>query len=184
MFTQIGGKLESDFSDPLGLLNDCHQRIRYFLNVLITVCEQSADKQLAPDQRIALEKSLWYFREAGPRHTEDEEKSLFPILRAKNIPRVRIALEKIEKLEADHRQAEADHDDVDSIGHRWLTDGALSREDFRQMKILLANLLRLYRRHLVMEEAEIFSLADGVLSRSEKDLVGQEMAARRGLLRR
>ncbi|QNI37662.1 hemerythrin domain-containing protein [Edaphobacter albus] len=184
MFTQIGGKPESDFSDPLGLLSDCHQRIRYFLNVLVSVCAQAAEKQLTPDQRTVLEKALWYFREAGPRHTEDEEKSLFPVLRAKNIPRVRRALEKIEKLEVDHRQAEADHDDVDAIGRRWLSDGALSQEDFRQMRILLANLTRLYKRHLVMEEAEIFALADGVLSRNEKDLVGREMAARRGILRR
>jgi hemerythrin-like domain-containing protein len=182
MFTQIGGKPESDFSDPLGMLSDCHQRIRHFLNVLISVYEQAAEKPLIADQRIALEKALWYFREAGPRHTADEEKSLFPLLRTKNIPRVRRALEKVERLETDHRRAESDHDDVDAIGHRWLSDGSLSKEDFRQMKVLLANLMKLYKRHLAMEEAEIFVLADGVLSRSEKELIGQEMAARRSLI--
>lgn len=184
MLMQIGGKPESDFSDPLGLLSDCHQRIRYFLNVLTTVCEQSAEKPLTADQKIALEKALWYFREAGPRHTADEEQSLFPLLRAKNTPRVRRALEKVERLEADHRHAEADHDDVDSIGRRWLSDGSLSKEDSRQMKVLLANLMRLYKRHLDMEEAEIFVLADGVLTRDEKDVIGREMASRRGILRR
>ncbi|MBS1822406.1 MAG: hemerythrin domain-containing protein [Acidobacteria bacterium] len=184
MLTQIGGKPESDFSDPLGLLSDCHQRIRYFLGVLISVCEQARVNQLTVDQRTGLEKALWYFREAGPRHTADEEKSLFPLLRAKNIPRVLRALEKVDRLEADHRQAEVDHDDVDTIGRRWLSDGSLSKEDLRQMKVLLSNLMALYKRHLVVEEAEIFVLADGVLSDGEKDLVGREMAARRGILRR
>jgi hemerythrin-like domain-containing protein len=184
MLTQIGAKPESDFNDPLGMLTDCHQRIRYFLSILITVCEEAAEKQLTPEQRIVLEKALWYFREAGPRHTADEEESLFPRLRAKDVPRIHRAFEKIAKLEADHRQAEADHDDVHVIGHRWLSDGSLSKEDLRQMKVLLTDLTRLYRRHLIMEESEIFALADGVLSRDEKNLVGREMAARRGILRR
>jgi hemerythrin-like domain-containing protein len=148
------------------------------------VCEQATENPLTPDQHLGLEKALWYFREAGPRHTADEEESLFPRLRAMDIPRVRRAFEKLEKLEADHRRAEADHDEIDAIGHRWLLNGVLPKEDIRQMRVLLASLARLYKRHLVLEEAEIFVLAEGVLSGNEKNLLGREMAARRGVLRR
>jgi hypothetical protein len=29
----IGAKRESDFTDPIGMLSDCHRRIEMFLNV-------------------------------------------------------------------------------------------------------------------------------------------------------
>ena len=33
----IGARRESDFSDPIGMLGDCHRRIERFLNALLTV---------------------------------------------------------------------------------------------------------------------------------------------------
>lgn len=33
----IGAKRESDFTDPIGMLGDCHRRIERFLNVLLTI---------------------------------------------------------------------------------------------------------------------------------------------------
>ena len=35
MFLQIGAKPESDFSEPLGMLSDCHKRIQFFLKDLM-----------------------------------------------------------------------------------------------------------------------------------------------------
>ena len=37
----IGAKRESDFSDPLGMLSDCHRRIERFLHALIVVAGQA-----------------------------------------------------------------------------------------------------------------------------------------------
>ena len=34
---QIGQPLDHDFDEPLGLLTDCHRRIEYFLDVLVTL---------------------------------------------------------------------------------------------------------------------------------------------------
>ena len=36
----IGAKPESSFTDPLGMLSDCHRRIEMFLNVLVRLAEQ------------------------------------------------------------------------------------------------------------------------------------------------
>ena len=37
----IGGKPESSFADPIGLLGDCHRRIERFLAVLVEVSAQA-----------------------------------------------------------------------------------------------------------------------------------------------
>jgi len=72
----IGSKRESDLTDPIGMLGDCHRRIEMFLDVLVSVAEQAHGDRLTEDQRGALETALRYFREAAPNHTADEEESL------------------------------------------------------------------------------------------------------------
>src|ERR1700694_2567703 len=78
---QIGQK-ESDFTDPLGLLSDCHRRIEHFLAVLIRLCDKAQGGPLDAEREDLLKKALAYFRNAAPKHTADEEHSLFPRLRA------------------------------------------------------------------------------------------------------
>src|SRR5262252_10900664 len=98
----IGAKRESDFTDPIGMLGDCHRRIEMFLNVLVRVAEQARGDALNAEQRGALESALRYFREAAPKHTADEEESLFPRLRNMRNPEVEAALGKLGPLERDH----------------------------------------------------------------------------------
>src|ERR1700690_3148867 len=107
---QIGQKRESDFDSPLGLLSDCHRRIESFLGVLNRVAAEYQGRQLSADGRTALEKALKYFRESAPKHTSDEEDSLFPRLRASAHPLAKSSLDALDALEADHVAAAADHD--------------------------------------------------------------------------
>src|SRR5579864_2122594 len=79
MPVQIGAKAHS-FSDPTGLLSDCHRRIEMFLGSLQRVAD-AIDRPLTEEARSALESALRYFRESAPKHTADEEESLFPRLR-------------------------------------------------------------------------------------------------------
>lgn len=184
MLTQIGGKRESNFTEPLGMLTDCHKRIQYFLRSLVVLAEHALDGPLSRDQRLRLETALRYFREGGPRHTADEEQSLFPRMRLIDTLAVREALAKIEDLEAEHRYAEARHREVDVIGQRWLSQEYITGEEATRLSVVLAELARLYDRHIIMEENEIFAVARTVLSDAEKEIVGQEMARRRGILLR
>lgn len=179
MLTQIGAKPESDFSEPLRMLSDCHKRIQYFLHDLVRLAEGAV--QLDPAQRVALERALRYFRESGPGHTADEEESLFPRLRAINDGRLKEAFVKIEELEADHKRANESHSAVDAIGVHWLADGVISMEEAAHLKTQLRGLSELYEQHLAVEDAEIFPVAAVLLSADDKTGMGQEMARRRGL---
>lgn len=180
MFTQIGAKRESDFSEPLGMLSDCHKRIQFFLKDLVRLAAD-AERPLDAVRRAALERALRYFQESGPRHTADEEESLFPRLRAMNDARLNEALAKIDELEADHKRANEAHDAVDAIGGRWLAEGVLSGEEAARARWLLHELSGLYEHHLAVEDTEVFPAAAAVLSEKEQVAVGREMARRRGI---
>jgi hypothetical protein len=90
MPVQIGTQSHS-FSDPTGLLSDCHRRIELFLGTLERVASV-IDRPLTNDTRSALESALRYFREAAAQHTADEDESLFPRLRQMHIPDVEMRL--------------------------------------------------------------------------------------------
>jgi iron-sulfur cluster repair protein YtfE (RIC family) len=98
----IGAKRESDFTDPIGMLGDCHRRIERFLNVQVTLATREKGGPLTEEHRAALETSLRYFREAAPKHTADEEESLFPLLRRIDLAKTQAILARIDSLEQDH----------------------------------------------------------------------------------
>jgi hemerythrin-like domain-containing protein len=177
----IGAKPGGDFSNPMGLLTDCHRRIERFLGVLVKVAEQAQGAAMTPLQKEEWLRALEYFRNAAPRHTADEEESLFPRLRQIDEQRVKDALAKMQELEDDHVQANGWHDEVDRLGRRWLADGTLAREEAERLTDVLARLTALYEHHLPLEDETIFPLATAVLPHTEKARMGVEMAQRRGL---
>ncbi len=177
----IGAKRESDFTDPIGMLGDCHGRIVRFLQVLATLTTGASGAALTPEQRSALASSLLYFRESLPKHTADEEESLFPRLRRLRIPEAAAVLAKADSLEGDHACAERHHTEVDHLGQLWLQQGQLSAEDAARLSALVAQLSDLYRRHIGAEDREVFPFAARALSAAELASIGVEMAARRGL---
>lgn len=177
----IGGKPESHFGDPIGLLADCHRRIERFLSVLVKVGEEALGAPLNPEQRSALEVALRYFREAAPKHTADEEDSLFPRLRSCGRPEVQAALDRVQSLERDHERAGSLHAEVDRLGGIWLSKGHLTFQDATLFSKLLSELGDLYRAHIAIEEGEVFPLAAGALPPEQRTAIGREMAVRRGL---
>jgi hemerythrin-like domain-containing protein len=175
----IGAKRESDFTDPIGMLGDCHRRIEMFLNVLVRVAEQAQGGELDQERRGALESALRYFREAAPKHTADEEESLFPRLRRIDSAEVRALLARIESLEADHVGAGRIHDEVDDLGRLWLGQGTLPSEAASRLLMLLIQLRDLYRDHIEAEDHEVFPMAAATLCDSDRQAIGREMASRR-----
>ena len=184
MAIRIGQAPESDFTNPLGMLSDCHRRIERFLALLIQVAEQArADADLDQNWRDALTVALRYFREAAPHHTRDEEESLFPRLRACGDVRAQTVLTSLDLLHEDHAAAEARHQEVEALGRLWLAEGRLTPEASRRMVGLLEELRAIYQRHIKVEDAEIFPLAGELLRGEEVEALGREMAARRGIAR-
>lgn len=177
----LGARPEHGFDQPLGLLTDCHRRIEQFLGVLLRVAGDAQGKALSPAQRQAMETALHYFESAAPRHTADEECSLFPRMRASADPRAREALARIEALEADHVQANAAHQEVDALGRKWLDTGALTEPETEHLVALLTRLQQIYQQHIAIEDNEIFPLAGQIIEASELARIGKEMADRRGV---
>lgn len=176
---QIGGKPESNFADPIGLLSDCHRRIERFLSVLVTVAARGST--LDDEQRRALDTALRYFREAAPKHTADEEETLFPRLRRMETAEVQSVLARVDALEQDHDRAERAHAEIDRLGTAWLGQGTLAEADTTRLATLVEELQELYRAHIAVEEREVFPVAARNLAAPERKAVGEEMAARRGL---
>jgi hemerythrin-like domain-containing protein len=177
----IGAKRESDFTDPIGMLGDCHRRIEMFLNVLVRVAEQAKGAALNEEQRGALETALRYFREAAPKHTADEEESLFPRLRQIESAEVRALMVRIESLEEEHVCADRSHGEVDSLGRLWLKDGMLPADRAARLLTLVLQLRDLYRHHIATEDNEVFPAAALALFASDRQAIGSEMAHRRSL---
>ena len=177
----IGAKPESNFTDPIGLLTDCHRRIERFLSVLAQVAAQARGGTLSAEQRVALDTALRYFREAAPKHTADEESTLFPRLRLCDRPELQAAFARIDSLEQDHVRANRGHEEVDRLGQTWLESGSLPPPDAERLSVVLAELGELYREHIAVEERELFPAASGVLAPADRAAIGAEMAARRGL---
>ncbi len=177
---QIGQKASPTFEQPLELLADCHRRVESFLHALVLVTEQAHGGELNRLQREGLETALRYFREAAPKHTADEEESLFPRMRQLGDQAVAAALAKIDALESDHKVAGEDHKLVEELGQKWLATGRLTNGETEQLTRTLQQLENIYEGHIATEEQEIFPLAARCVPRSQLAEVGREMAGRRG----
>lgn len=170
------GAPQNGFTNPIGLLSDCHRRIERFLKTLEAVADQGG--VLDTQCRNALQTALEYFRSAAPRHTADEEEDLFPMLRLRDRPEIAGALER---LEDDHARAYAWHREVEEIFERWVREERLSARETARLKELLKSLSDLYTAHIAVEEDSIFPLAQAELSAQDKETMGRLMAARRGV---
>ena len=176
---QIGQRADHGFAEPLGLLSDCHRRIEHFLQVLAIVAADAAGGPLTAEYRKALEGALRYFAVAAPKHTADEEVSLFPRLRDSADPTAAQALAALDALERDHDEAEEHHKAVDELVTRWLAHDHLPPEGAAELRERLTRLQALYARHIAIEDGEVFPAAARVLDAAQLGQIGGEMAARR-----
>ena len=174
MLLQIGQKPEHDFREPIGMLEDCHKRILFFLKTLIRVASEAAAEPLNPDQRAVLEKALRYFRESGPRHNSDEEQSLFPRLR--DMPAVQA---DISRLTGEHQEADELHAEIAELFNAWLEGQTPSSEDARGLREMTHRLAELYREHIGLEEDPVFPQAARTLDSSAIAAIGREFQQRR-----
>jgi hemerythrin-like domain-containing protein len=175
------GATENTFANPIGLLTDCHRRIERFLQALLKIADDAQGGALDTEHRGALEGALKYFRDSAPKHTADEEHDLFPALREAAGARAADVIASLDRLEGDHKNADAWHREVAQLGERWIRQDSLSASDALRLKTILMCLADLYRSHIAIEEQEIFPLAKAELSDSAQQVIGRSMASRRGV---
>ena len=115
----------------------------------------------------------------APKHTRDEEESLFPRLRDSTDPRAVEAIALVDRLERDHEEADEHHAMIDMLARHWLIDDRLAVDHAAELRRRLARLRALYTRHIAAEDRELLPTAARVLSAGEIRQIGREMAARR-----
>ncbi|MGH9830667.1 MAG: hemerythrin domain-containing protein [Blastocatellia bacterium] len=177
----IGAKQLNDFTNPIGVLTDCHRRIEHFLSVITAMSGRCKGSVLSPDEQAALTVALTYFRKSAPRHTDDEEESLFPALRRSGSKELAAALSSLDRLHDQHVSLESLHNQVDLFCGRWLERGVLGAGDRSLLDLALDRLSSIYAEHIAAEESVVFPLAARVLSAETLAEVGREMASRRGI---
>ena len=177
MPVQIGAKAHH-FTDPTGLLSDCHRRIEMFLGTLQAVADV-IDRPATEDVGRALESALRYFSQAAPKHTADEEESLFLRLRQISNPEVTSAFSKLQELEEEHRWANPLHKEVEQLGVKYISEGSLSRPEVDRFRTAIRDLRSMYERHIGIEDVIVFPLAARLLTEQDKSAIAEEMAGRR-----
>lgn len=120
-----------------------------------------------------------YFGQATPKHTSDEEVSLFPRLRQMDDSEIQSAFAALDKLETDHRRAEPLHAEVERLGVHYLETGSLSASEVESYRTSVNRLVSMYKQHIAVEDELIFPIAKRLLSDSEKSAIANEMADRR-----
>lgn len=173
-----------DFTNPLGLLVHCHERIEGHLRALERSAEilRQGDRRSLPPAFAAVELACAHFATPGVKHTEDEEVSLFPRLRERGGAAGQEALAAMAELEAQHRTAEQTHTEFDELVARFPRDGSADAKDLDRFTELVASLTTLYRPHMRLENELVFPVAASVLPASEIQALGEEMRARRRLI--
>ncbi len=177
-----GNSPSPSFEQPLAVLSDCHRRLERCLHVLERFATRPAGAELGAHDRELLAVTLRFFREALPKHTTDEEESLFPRLRQATHPLAIAAMHRLAALESDHAAAQPRQELMEALGQRWLIAGCLGAGDQELFRRMVTALAEMYAQHLALEEQEVFPLAARILSPGALRSVGREMAARRGWL--
>lgn len=162
MFTTNHGR-ESAAADCLQSLGDNHRRSESFLRQLAAAAEEAAGMDLTEGQRTALEVRLQAFHNHLLRCTE-EETSLFAQIRNLEGLEIQRVCPKLDVLEEDFWTARFYAERVERIGHDWLEQNHLTRSEYAVLCSALDCLCRLYRRHIQIEEEEVFPLAERVLA--------------------
>lgn len=177
----IGQAHVPDFADPLGLMSHCHRKIEGFLNGLAAAGEillGGRAAELAGAFHV-IDAARGHFALRGPKHTEDEEVSLFPRMREYGGHEAEDALAALAALETEHRVAEGVHAEFDELVGWLPRDGSAGVKEIDLFNELVTELADLYRPHIRVEDEIIFPAAARVLPPDVLSIVGQQMLARR-----
>lgn len=171
MNSLIGGTPAPTFDDPLEMLLACHGRIQAqcgtLHKLLIHLPPHGCDTQAQQAARAILR----YFDTAGRHHHDDEEQDLFPLLRATGDS---AAQQLIARLLGEHQIMDAAWRQLrcDLTGLAHATSAALDTATAEHF-------IGVYDRHIALENSQLLPLAEKLLTATQLETLGKNMAARR-----
>lgn len=160
------------FDQPFEMLTACHERVQRSLGLLGRIVEHIDTHGHDAQSRVACADVQRYFDLAGPHHHEDEERHVFPVLRASGRPELEALAER---LHADHlRMAEA------WVGMRAAL-AAIERGHWPAGAAFdaVAPFAAAYRTHIEAENTLAYPHAAADIVGAARDAMGKEMASRR-----
>jgi hemerythrin-like domain-containing protein len=161
------------FDEPFAMLHACHERVERSLVLLERLIAHLPQHGADAQAQDAARDVLRYFDLAAPHHHVDEERHVLPALRAQGLAAL------ADRIAADHAAMSA----------AWCAlrprlaavvqgDAAPALAAVQEIPRLAA----LYREHIALEESSAFARAQAALGEAEQRVMGQEMAARRGVV--
>lgn len=160
-------------TDAIGLLLECHERIRRFSRLAVRLASEPAPEKDVAEAARGVHR---YFSKALPLHVEDEDRSLMPRLEPLAPEEVRKALAR---MNGEHRVIDAL---VEELLPHWAAiaeaPGTLEpiRADLKRKSEALETLML---GHLENEETLIFPNARRALAREQLEALAGEMRDRR-----
>lgn len=160
-----------DFSDPLGLLRACHDRMLKHCELLERMCAHQDDNGLDDDLVDSAKKVLRYFDTAAEHHHADEEEDLFPHL----TEQAELAV-MLKALTAQHGLHNMLWEKL-----RGCLQTLAGGEPCPQLAAHSRTFVSAYRAHIDIENNRLLPLAEQVLDKKTRQAIGRSMAARRGI---
>lgn len=161
-------------NDPFARLCHTHRRIEERLVTLERAAIDVSDSALRMDALNAVYDVVGFFERAGARHHEDEERSLFPSLRA-----VASLAPLLAALEEEHRAHQAVFAELSALVGGFSDEGP-ERKDEESLRTLSARLAEIYRAHIEREEKDLFPAARAALTPEDIVRIAKDMTERRG----
>lgn len=168
------------FDQPLELWLACHDRVRRMAGLLERLVEHLRDHGSDDAAQVTASAIRRYFDEAAPRHHEDEEVDLFPLLRRLLPDR---APEAAPEVSAALDALLHDHVELGGVWRRLrpVLEAVERGEPATLERELVACFAGGYRRHCEIEDSVIAAALRRCLDALDLDAVGQAMAERRGV---
>jgi hemerythrin-like domain-containing protein len=159
-----------DFSDPLGMLRACHQRMLGQCELLEKLAAHIDKNGVDDDARKAARQVYRYFSTSAVFHHDDEEEDLFP----------KVGRSSLKMAEVVH-QLRQEHENIDQL---WkdlapMIEQPANIGDTQLFNQLVNGFCEAYRKHIRFEEEEFLDRAQHMLSSQDLEKMGKSMKQRR-----
>lgn len=164
------------FEEPIAMWLACHQRVRRFAAMLERLRRHVQQTGADEEAQLAAASIRRYFNEAAPRHHEDEEVDLFPLLRERCGEQDRRVVDVLDRVENDHLAMAERWRAIDAVLAR-ISAGERAELDEHEVRAFIAA----YDRHIDDEESVLLPVLQHLLSAADWTVIGHSMAQRRGV---